>query len=401
MQERGLLDSVTCRDLDGFFEHVWSVHPFATLVTSDKWGGKYGKPLFYQINNNHTIVEGKIGRTGLLKWIPPLNFLLSQIQIIIVLRKLIKKENIDVIRAGDVLYLGLLGWLLSRLTKIPFLVRIGGNNDKVFETTGKPIQPGLFKTRKIEKAVEKFVLKKADLVAGANQDNLNFALNNGARPEKATLFRYGNLINKLHFIEPDKRTGIDKVLNKYGLNSKQFILYIGRLEAVKHPDDVIKVLSELRKRGFDLKAALVGDGRLKSELKKLSDALGVTNQVIFTGNLDQETLSKLIPAAAIVISPHTGRALSEAALGAVPIVAYNIDWQPELIKTGITGELVAHLYTEGMVEAAIKILSNPSYAKSLGCTVRSRILEMMSPEKLDQHERSQYLTLLSRDIKAS
>ena len=37
IKERGLEYSVRCRDLDGFFRHVWSVHPFSSLVTSDAW----------------------------------------------------------------------------------------------------------------------------------------------------------------------------------------------------------------------------------------------------------------------------------------------------------------------------------------------------------------------------
>jgi len=44
IQQRKLQFSVTCRDLDGFFDHVWSVHPFATLLTSDAWGPRYGRP---------------------------------------------------------------------------------------------------------------------------------------------------------------------------------------------------------------------------------------------------------------------------------------------------------------------------------------------------------------------
>ena len=34
IRERGLESSITCRDLDGYFAHVFSVHPFATLLTS-------------------------------------------------------------------------------------------------------------------------------------------------------------------------------------------------------------------------------------------------------------------------------------------------------------------------------------------------------------------------------
>ena len=329
IRSRKLEDSITCRDLDGFFQHVWTVHPFATLVTSKEWSPKYGKPVWYTLSPVHTFVEGKVGRYAALRWLPPLNFLFSQAGIFISLFRLIRKEKINVIRVGDPLYLGILGWLLSRLCKIQFVVRIGGNYDKIRETTGRPMMPGIFFTTKIEKKVERFILSRANLVAGANQDNLDFALQNGARPEFSTLFRYGNLINKLHFDEPSLRVDGISLLKEIGVEQNKFLLYIGRLESVKHPEDVLKVLAEVRKKGHHIKAVLVGDGESKTLLSNLSKELGIEDQVVFCGNKDQEWLANVIPFAAVVVSPHTGRALLEAALGSAPIVAYDIDWQSE------------------------------------------------------------------------
>ena len=106
-----LEDSITCRDLDGFFEHVWTVHPFASLVSSEKWGNKFGKPQWYTLAPRHTFIEGKVGRYAALRWLPPLNFLLSQLNIFFSLYRLIRKENINVISVGDPLYLAIFGWL--------------------------------------------------------------------------------------------------------------------------------------------------------------------------------------------------------------------------------------------------------------------------------------------------
>ena len=107
-----LEDSVTCRDLDGFFNHVWTVHPFATLVTSKQWSNKYGRPEIYKLTSAHTFIEGKVGRFQILHKIAPLNFLVGQIYIFFFLKNLVKKEKISVIRVGSPLYLGLLGWAL-------------------------------------------------------------------------------------------------------------------------------------------------------------------------------------------------------------------------------------------------------------------------------------------------
>ena len=96
----------------------------------------------------------------------------------------------------------------------------------------------------------------------------------------------------------------------------------------------------------------------------------------------------------MVLSPHTGRALTEAALGAAPIVAYDIDWQSELIESGVTGELVEFGDWEALSDATVKFLKDRSYARKMGDQVRLRALEMMDPVKLNQHEINQYEKLI-------
>ncbi|MEQ1789376.1 MAG: glycosyltransferase [Rickettsiales bacterium] len=387
--KRGLLNSVTCRDLDGYFEHVWSVHPFASLVTTPDWGAEFGRSVTYPVTQTHTFIEGKVGLSAVFKKLASVNFLLSQLDMLFFLINLIHKEKISVIRVGDPLYLGLLGYVLSKLTGIPFIVRVGANNEKIRSTTGKCMMPRLFKTVNQEKVVERFVLSHADLVAGANKDNLQFAINSGANPNKCTLFRYGNLIDAEHFIDPSQRINADTPFS-----DSLFLLCIARLELVKKVDDVIRVLAEVRKNGFDVKALLVGDGREREKLGVLAEQLGILDQVIFCGNRDQLWLSSIIPYATVILSPHTGRALTEAALGAVPIAAYDIDWQSELIESGITGELVPFGDWQALAAATIKLLRYPIYARNMGKNVREKVLEMMDPAKLNEHERQQYEKLL-------
>ena len=122
IRERKLEATVTNTDLDGFFEHVWTVHPFATLVTSNDGISKYGSPEVHAFAQRHTFIEGKVGRFPFLKWLEPLNFLISQIDIFFSLTRLIRKEKISVIDAWTPLYPGLLAWGMSRLCGIPLLL---------------------------------------------------------------------------------------------------------------------------------------------------------------------------------------------------------------------------------------------------------------------------------------
>ncbi|MCR4293544.1 MAG: glycosyltransferase [Candidatus Kuenenia sp.] len=399
IRERKLDEPILIRDIEGYFDNVWSVHPFATINTPNNISATFGGLSKTVFSKRHTIIEGKIGRFKFMRFFPILNFFLSQIELLFYLGKLIKKENINVIRSDDPQYIGLLGFLLSRMYKIAFVIRIGSNWDKYYEETGSPAMPRLFKKRWIEKIVERFVFRRADLVAGANLDNLNYAINNGARKEFTTLFRYGNLLHQSHRVSIDERPSADDIISDLGLASHQFAIYIGRLEPVKMPDHIIMAVAELKKRGYNLKGLMVGDGSKKKSLIEMAEGLNIKEDIIFAGNRSQEWIARVLPYATVVLSPHTGRALAEAALSGVPIVAYNIDWQPELIKTGKTGELVEYRNWHAMADAAVKMLDDPMYAKRMGANVRKAAMEMMDSVKLNEHERNEYDKLFARFYK--
>ena len=399
VRQRGQEAQVLYRDLDCFFEHVWSVHPFASLLTSEEWSPRYGKPQTHQLSPRHTFIEGKVGRFTWLKAIFPLNFLISQIDLFLRLRRLIRRERISAIRAPDPLYVGLFGLALARSTGIPLVVRVGANNDELRRFTGKPVNPRLLRTQRLEEAVERFVLSRADLVAGANQDNLDFALAHGARRERSTLFRYGNLIDPRHFVDPAKRPSNAELLAELGLEHQQFIINVGRLAdtaSVKHPEDVLQVLKFLGEAGLAVKCVIVGDGPLRSRLLQLAEELGVGDRLIMAGSRSQEWLAGVFPSAAVNVCPHAGRALSEGALAAVPTVAYDVDWQRELIETGKTGMLVEYRDVTGMANATKWLLENRDEAAALGRNLRARALEMLDPERLTAHEREEYRSLLAR-----
>lgn len=401
VRERGLERPILSRDLDGFFAHVWSVHPFATLLTSDDWGPRCGRPERYELAPRHTVIEGKVGRFAWLRWLFPLNFLLAQADLFFRLLRLIRRERISAIRAPSPLYTGLFALMLSRAARIPLVIRVGANHDELREFTGKPVEPRFFRTRWLEKRVERFVFPRADLVAGANQNNLDFAIANAADPGRSTIFRYGNLIDPRHFVDPRERSFDPHVLGELRLNGEPFMISVARLErvaAVKHPDDIIRALAWLAAREVGVKAVMVGDGPLREDVVRLAEELGVQDRLVMTGNKDQGWLAQVLPHASVHVSPQAGRALSEAALAAVPTVAYDIDWQRELIETGVTGILVRYRDWEGMAAATKQMLEDIPAAHDLGKKLRLRAVRMLDPQMLTEHEQQTYRELFRRRI---
>jgi len=222
VRKRQLYEAITCKDLNGYFSHVWTVHPCSTVIPPEREQDTYGRITITPLTSIHTFIEGKIGRFRKLRSFPMLNFLLAQSDIFLYLDQLIGKEGITVVRAGDPYYLGPFGLALSGMHKIPCALRVALNFDTFYETTGHLAFPRLFRRRWVEKIVERYTLKRADLVAGGNQDGLNFALNNGARGKYSTVFRVGNLIHRAHFQPPDQRPDAENILQQLGLTVKCF-----------------------------------------------------------------------------------------------------------------------------------------------------------------------------------
>jgi glycosyltransferase involved in cell wall biosynthesis len=393
-KERHLERALESRKLGGYFSLVISVHPLVGLFeTGDS---RYGKPVINHLDESHIFIEGKIGVSRLFNWFPHINFIFSQLQLIIFLIKYSRLYKVQAIRVGDPYYLGILGFILSRILSLPLVARIGFRFDELVRVTGKPVMARIFKYRWIEKIIEKFVFSKCDLIAGANEDNMLYAIENGGRKSVATIFRYGNLLHASHWQEPDNRMCADNLLAEFGILGERFAITVARLEPMKYVEDAVRALAEFHRRGYMIKWLLVGDGLLRKNLQDLASSLGIGNEVIFAGNRTQDWLASVLPRATVVISPHMGRALAEAALASLPIIAFDYDWQREIVIDGHTGYLVPHQDWLGLSDKLESVFLEPKRAREMGENARKLVLDMMDPEKLEIHEQNQYTKLFEK-----
>jgi glycosyltransferase involved in cell wall biosynthesis len=225
---------------------------------------------------------------------------------------------------------------------------------------------------------------------------MRYALENGGRSEVTTIFRYGNLIHANHWQEPNMRPTGDAELMELGLTDVKFVATVARLEPMKCVEDSIRAVAELIRRGHHIKCLIIGDGTLREELETLAVALGVRNAVVFAGNRTQEWIACVLPRATVIISPHMGRALTEAALAGVPIVAYDYDWQREVVVDGETGYLVPNRDWKALSDKTEDIFANPIVGKKMGANAREKVLKMMDPKELELHEQNEYSKLLKR-----
>lgn len=393
--ERNLAPIVTGRVLGGFFDHIWTVHPVASLLEPKGSQERFGRPDSHQLDERNTLIEGKIGRYPWLRWFPALNFALAQWGLLRHLKKLVREQSIRIVRAEDPLYNGLLALRFKKRGKRGLIIGVWGNPDAVRERTKAPIMPRFSRRIWVEEKIERFVLRRADMALAQNEDNRGFLLRQGVPPERAEIFRLGNLLHPAHFVDPAERESGLPDLEELGVAGEQILLSISRLEPLKMIDHIVWMVKMLKDRGRRVALLLAGDGSQRPQLEAQAKELGITDQVIFCANRGQEWLARVIPQVAVSVALLNGRALGEAALGGRPVVAYDIDWHAELVITGETGELVPYFDKEKLVAATERLLADSEYARTTGANLRRRTLRMLDPERADAAQVDAYEKLLA------
>ena len=159
--------------------------------------------------------------------------------------------------------------------------------------------------------------------------------------------RYINVIpNGFDFnplIEKSKDTKeIDEIRNKYGLNGILSFCVVGRLGKEKGIDFLLHCLKRLIDvRGDKYKLLIVGNGGYKAELIKLTNKLGLNNNVIFVGAVEHNKVALYYCACDITVSSSLtetqGLTVAEAmSVKSLVLVREDLNFKP-LIIDGKTG----------------------------------------------------------------
>jgi glycosyltransferase involved in cell wall biosynthesis len=139
------------------------------------------------------------------------------------------------------------------------------------------------------------------------------------------------------------------------LNGQKGITYLlNAIPAIKAEIPLVKVL-------------IVGGGALRGELEEEARQLGVSDDVIFTGERrDVPRLYKLMDVK-VISSIYEGLPLTllEAMAAGTPVVATTVDGVKEVIENESTGKLVPPREPSSIADAVMTLLNNPDKAQSL------------------------------------
>lgn len=383
LERKGVKDMILERDEGGFFERVVTVHPFAERTRK------------VDMSDTHVVLEFALPQVKQGRFFRPLGWLRFSIQLIrlaVRIRLIMGKERIDIIRANDPYYAGLLGWMASRLPpRRPFCVSIHADYEKRYELDGHRGATVVLGSRTLARRLERFVLSRAQMVMPIRENLAERAVTMGAQPSRIRVIPHG--IDLSQFQEPIR----DNIRARFGLvEGKKILSFVGRLSRENYVDDVLQLAQLLFLQRQDFQVVIVGGGQEEASIRRQVAADPSLHKTVrLVGFQTREVAIELRRLSHISLCPMGGFSLIEACAAATPVLSYDVEWHHELVHDGVTGFLLPEGDVAGLARAAARLLDRPDCAKRMGIGARELAMSRHNLSATSATKVSCYLDLMS------
>jgi glycosyltransferase involved in cell wall biosynthesis len=176
------------------------------------------------------------------------------------------------------------------------------------------------------------------------------------------------------------------------------VLNISRLAPTKGNAVLLQAMADLRNRGVDAEAVIVGDGVRREALEQLAEGLGVAGRVRFVGAVGQDRIPEQFAAADVFCLPSFAEGvpvvLMEAMAMEVPVVATAIMGVPELVEHGTSGFLVPPGRVDAVADALAALAADPERRAALGRAGREKVLAEFDINRSAELLRAHFRALL-------
>jgi len=187
---------------------------------------------------------------------------------------------------------------------------------------------------------------------------------------------------------------------KFGLGDAPFILFMGRLHAIKGPDLLLQAFCNIRNTIKNHHLVFAGpDDGLLARLKEMTVACNISNRVHFIGYLGGEDRSQAYYAADLLVVPSRQEAMSivvlEAGVTGTPVLITDQCGFDEVLSIG--GGQVVPATAEGLQKGLNEILRDPEGLKTMGERLKHYVRTHFAWDTVA----NKYLELYKRAIKNS
>jgi colanic acid/amylovoran biosynthesis glycosyltransferase len=247
----------------------------------------------------------------------------------------------------------LAGWLIHRLTGIPYSFTAHGSDLHVDKTM--------------------LATKVADAAF-----TVTVSESNARVIERAV----GGTVPNLHVIH----CGIDRTVFhpvERASGRPPVITCVGSLIEVKGQTHLLDALALLHDRGIDARLRFVGNGPDQARLEEQASRLGLTDRVAFLGARTRDEVVTLLSETDLLVTPSVPTSggkreglpvvLIEAMAAGVPVVASELSGIPELVEDGVTGLTTPPGDPRAIAASIERLLTDPRLAGRLAAAGLARV----------------------------
>lgn len=289
---------------------------------------------------------------------------------IIALARLIRRSGTDIIHTHG--YFGsTFGRLAAILAQTPIIIAHVHTTD--------------YGLKKRNLLLERLLSLFTDNVVCVSQAVRRFVVEVEGVNEKRTSVLY-NGVGKPGILVSDSDYNVER--RSLGLGEKDIVVItVASLTPHKGHQVLMDAAGAVSKRHENLRLLIVGDGPLRNKLEIYARELGVSSQVVFTGQV--KDVAPLLKVADLFVLPSTEReglgiALIEAMAEGLPVIGTRLGGIPEVIEDNVNGVLVTPGSSYELAAALEKLIRDEDMRKEMGRMGRKLYEQRFTATRMNQ-----------------
>lgn len=257
---------------------------------------------------------------------------------------------------------GILGRLAARMAGVPVIVHT--LHGLVFHDYQAAWKNALYIRLK------RFVAPFCQTIIAVNQKTIDGAVAAGiGRPEQYVKIFSGMELDP--FLEIGSRFSTEEAKRSLGIPPTAPVVgKIARLFPLKGHDEFFDAAAIIAREIPECRFLLVGGGILRDALEERAWRMGIGERTIFTGLVPPEEVPRHMQAMDVVV--HTSlregiaRVIPQAGAVGKPVVTFDLDGAPEVIRHGDSGFLAPPKDTAAIADRTVELLRDPALREEMG-----------------------------------
>ncbi|MCD6460213.1 glycosyltransferase [bacterium] len=270
---------------------------------------------------------------------------------------LIRKNNVDILHTY-LFHANILGRAVGRIAKVP-LIFSGQRNVDLWRNF-------------FHNAADRLTVKFCEKIISNSSAGKEFLVKNvGIEQDKILVVPNGINVENYNQVKHKAK----KTIN---------FSVVASLTRKKGHSYLFKSFQKMYANNKNVKLMIIGTGPLKNELEQLSVDLGINENTVFLGFLDNP--AKYLEQSDIFVLPSLWEgmpvALMEAMACGLPCIASDVGGVGELIDNNISGILVKPKDIDALYESMLRLISSPDERAKLGEGARKKISNCYSKKNM-------------------